>query len=317
MVSAGCYLAQSGRAAQPCYAGFMKAFVLAGVLCAGLLRAQTAAPAPQQAASFPDLPDDTVIAHYPDGTALTMEQFKVLYKVLPPNMQQMALQNRQEFLEEISMLRDLTKIAEKDKLDQESPYKEALAFSRLMVLAQAAMSEANKNAAPTENAEGEKRYQADREKYKQVRVKMIKVAFTPNEAAAKAKAEKIVADARRGADFVKLVQQYSDDKATKDKAGDFGVVKLSDNNDAVRLAVFSLKKGEVSDPVRQQSGFFIFRAEEISYQPFNEVRNDVFGQLQTERYKVWLDGIHEASKLKDVNPAFLAPHPPARPKSQM
>lgn len=273
------------------------------------------APAPQPAASMPDLPEDTVIATFPDGGTLTMRDFKLLYAALPPNLQQMALRNRQEFLNEYSMLRDLTRLAEQKKLDLESPQKEALAFSRLMVLGQAAMVDANRSV-EVANGATEKRYETNREKYKQVRVKVIRVAFLPDEEQAKAKAERLAAEARRGADFVKLVRENSADEETRKKDGDFGVVRLSDGNDAVRLAVFSLKKGEISDPVRQQNGFYIFRAEEISYRPFSEVRGEIFGELQAEQYKSWLDGVNSRSQVKKVNPAFLgdAPKPP---KSQM
>jgi peptidyl-prolyl cis-trans isomerase C len=294
----------------------MKALFLFGCLGLGMAFAQTPpAPAPQPAASMPDLPEDTVIATFPDGGTLTMRDFKLLYAALPPNLQQMALRNRQEFLNEYSMLRDLTRLAEQKKLDLESPQKEALAFSRLMVLGQAAMVDANRSV-EVANGATEKRYETNREKYKQVRVKVIRVAFLPDEEQAKAKAERLAAEARRGADFVKLVRENSADEETRKKDGDFGVVRLSDGNDAVRLAVFSLKKGEISDPVRQQNGFYIFRAEEISYRPFSEVRGEIFGELQAEQYKSWLDGVNSRSQVKKVNPAFLgdAPKPP---KSQM
>jgi parvulin-like peptidyl-prolyl isomerase len=186
-----------------------------------------------------------------------------------------------------------------------------LAFSRVMVMMQAAMADANRDVAIDDSEVG-RRYQADREKYKQVRVKAIRVAFTPSEEQAKAKAAKLVADARRGADFVKLVRENSADEASRAKDGDFGVVRLSDGNDAVRLAVFSLKAGEISDPVRQENAFYIFRAEEITYRQLAEVRSQIFGELQVEKYKEWLDAVSRDSKVKSVNPAFVgdAPKPP-------
>jgi len=274
--------------------------------------AQTpAAPAPQPAVAMPNLPEETIIATFPDGTTLTMGEFKLLYAALPPNLQQMALRNRQEFLNEYSMLRDLTRIADRKKLDLDSPQKEALAFGRLTVMAQAAMADANRTV-EIEDSAVEKRYAANRDKYKQVKVKVIHVAFLPSEEQAKAKAERLSAEGRRGADFVKLVRENSADETTRAKDGDYGVVGLSDGNDAVRMAVFSLKKGEISDPVRQPTGFFIFRAEEISYRPLSEVRGEIFGELQTEQYRSWLDGVSRDSQVKSVNPAFLgdAPKPP-------
>src|SRR6516164_7130689 len=98
----------------------MKALFLLGCLGLGVLQAQKTPP-PQPPAVMPKLPDETLIATFPDGTTLNMAQFKTLFAALPPNLQQMALQNRQEFLDEYSLMRDLTKIADQKKLDQESP----------------------------------------------------------------------------------------------------------------------------------------------------------------------------------------------------
>jgi parvulin-like peptidyl-prolyl isomerase len=291
----------------------MKALILLVSLGLGIAPAQTA-PAPQAAASFPNLPEETVIATFPDGGTLTMGEFKRIYAAMPPNLQQMAMQSREEFLNEYSMLRDLTKIADEKKLDQQSPFKEALAFSRLMTMGQAAMVDANRSV-NIENSDLDKRYAANREKYKQVRIKAIRVSFEPTEEKAKAKAERLTVQARRGADFVRLVRENSADADSRAKDGDFGVIRLNDSNDAVRLAVFALKQGEVSDPVRQQNGFYIFRAEEITYRPLSEVRNDVFGELQAEQYRVWADRISADSRVKNVNPAFLG-HPQNPPKSQ-
>src|SRR5262249_405012 len=70
----------------PCYAGLMKALFLLGCLGLGILKAQTS-PAPQPPAVMPNLPDETVLATFPDGTTLTMAQFKALFAALPPNLQ--------------------------------------------------------------------------------------------------------------------------------------------------------------------------------------------------------------------------------------
>ena len=84
---------------------------------------------------MPDLPDDTVVAIFGDGTKFTMGDFRKIYAALPPANQQMALRNREQWLHQWELLRKLTKMAEEAKLDQESPYKETLAYGRMNVLA--------------------------------------------------------------------------------------------------------------------------------------------------------------------------------------
>ncbi len=58
-------------------------------------------------------------------------------------------------------------------------------------------------------------------------------------------AAKLVADLRGGADFVKLVEQYSDDSTSKAKAGDFATIHGSDNiPQEVKSVVMGLKQGD-------------------------------------------------------------------------
>src|SRR5262245_19490262 len=81
-------------------------------------------PSPAPAPTMPDLPDQTVIATFDDGTQLTMAEFKKIYAVLPQQNQQNALRDRSNFLKQWAFMRKLALMAEKEKLDQESPSKE-------------------------------------------------------------------------------------------------------------------------------------------------------------------------------------------------
>jgi peptidyl-prolyl cis-trans isomerase C len=300
----------------------MKALTLFVFTCLGAAWAQTAppaAPAPQ----LPDLPDETVVAKFDDGTAFTMGDFKRYYQALPPANQQMALRDRKAFLQQWALFRKLAKQAEEQKLGEQSPYKEALEYSRMQLLTQARINEAL-NAATVEPAEILRYYEANKEKYKQVRVKAIYITFGDTagaqssklkkpltEAEAKAKAEKLLAEVRAGADFVKLVKEHSEDVTSKAKDGDFATLRPSDNiPDAFRGAVFALKQGEVSEPLRQAGGFYLLRAEEVTYRPLPQVRDEIFEALKQERYKQWFDQMNRDTK-EIINPAFLANGPAA------
>jgi len=289
-------------------------------LFASLLAVRAQTPAAPPAASLPDLPDETVVCTFDDGVKLSMGEFKKVYGALPPQLQQMAITNRQEFLHEYSLMRKLTKLAEEKKLDQDSPYKEALDFSRMMVLSQAQMMETN-NAQTVTPAEIVKDYDVNKEKYKQARVKAIYIPYgnasakgkkVLTEEEAQAKAAKLAAAARSGGDFIKLVKENSEDETSRAKDGDFGSFRVSDNiPDAIRTAVFALKQGEVSDPVRQPNGFYVFRAEEVTYRPLSQVRDEIFTALKTKHYQEVMDKLNTESQVKDINPAFLGTKAPA------
>ena len=86
---------------------------------------------------------DTVIATV-NGNKMTYGEFDSLVRSLPQQMQQSAMQNRKAFVNQFALMRKLAEIAETSKLDQQSPYKDALAFSRMNIMAQAEINEAPK-----------------------------------------------------------------------------------------------------------------------------------------------------------------------------
>jgi len=162
-----------------------------------------------------------------------------------------------------------------------------------------------------EPAELVKYYDVSKEKYKTVKVKAIYIAFNPDgkkglsEAQARSKADKLLAQARAGADFVKLVKENSEDETSRAKNGDFATLRPSDNiPDAIRSAVFALKQGEVTEPVRQPSGFYLLRADEVAYRPFSQVRDEIFTELKQQRYAQWLEKTNRESQVS-FNPEFL------------
>jgi peptidyl-prolyl cis-trans isomerase C len=275
------------------------------LVCLASALAQTAPP-------IPNLPDETVIATFDDGVTMTMGEFKRIYAVLPAENQQTALQNRAEFLRQWAMMRRLARDAEAEKLDQLSPSKEALEYYRLVILSQARMNQAATQTLvlPSEVA---KFYEANLNRYKQVRLKAIYVGFGGQkltESGAKLKASQIAAQARAGADFVKLVRAHSDDATSRDKEGDFATLRISDSiPDAVREAAFQLKEGEVSEPIRQPNGFYIFRAEKIEVRPLPEVRDEIFNELKQRTYGEWLQKANKEATVVFNNPAFIGAFP--------
>jgi parvulin-like peptidyl-prolyl isomerase len=165
--------------------------------------------------------------------------------------------------------------------------------------------------------EQQKYYDENKSRYHQVKLKVIYIPFSSNSTAAdgkkplneeqaKAKAEQIAKEAKTGADFTKLVKENSRDETSKNKDGDFGTISPSDNlPDSIRSVVFGLKSGDVSDPVRQPNGFYIFRAEAVSEKPFLEVRDQIFTDLKNQRLKEWLDVTTKSLNIKFENEQFF------------
>lgn len=301
----------------------MKVFCLLAFASISAIWAQSAPGAAPAPPPMPDLPDEEVVAILGDGTKFTMGDFKKIYSALPPPNQQLAMRNREVWLHQWELLRKLTKMAEDSKLDQESPYKEALAYGRMNVLGTAYVNAAL-NRIVVEPGDIVKYYDSNQQKYKQVRVKAIYIAFTDDaaaskpsqgkkpltEAAAKAKAAKLLAAIKGGADFVKLVKENSDDETSREKDGDFATLRSADNiPDAFRAAVFALKKGDVSEALKQPNGYYLLRAEEITVRPLSEVRDAIYNELRNVRSDEWMRGMDRDAKVQIVNPAFVAGTP--------
>jgi hypothetical protein len=293
------------------------------LVCLSAASAQTpatppASPRPPAAAqpkapALPDLPDATVIAVFQDGSKFTMGDLKRIIPVLPPGMQNAVTLNPVEFFHTYATMLEYDRIARERKLDEQSPTKETLYFSRLYNLSVALMQDVMATATVDPN-EIINYYGKNREGFKQIKVKTIYIPFADSpsadsksltEAQAKAKADKLVAQAKGGADFVKLVKENSEDDPSKAKDGDFGTFdSTTPLPDAIRQAVFALQMGEVTDAVRQPHGFYIFKAEIVTIRPLSEVRDQIFEVLKQQHAKEWVDRVNTQIKVDFPNPAF-------------
>jgi peptidyl-prolyl cis-trans isomerase C len=291
-----------------------------------------AAPAPPVVATPPPpVSPDTVVAEV-DGKKYTAAEMDKIIAMLPAQYQQMA-KTQPQLLGQVFLMQRLSADAEKAGLDQKAPYKEQLEMSRMQVLSTAELSDVN-NTMKVDQEDEQKYYKDNPDKFKEVKVRVIYVAFTPNsaktpptddkktppengktvtEAEAKAKIEDLAKQIQAGADFGKLAREQSDDKTSAAKDGDFGVVKQdSAYSQAIKTAVFALKQGELSMPIRQPNGFYLIRAEEINQQPFNDARAQITQAVKQAKFQEWMKGMQAQYSVKVEDKAYFAPRVPAQ-----
>jgi len=79
---------------------------------------------------------------------------------------------------------------------------------------------------------------------------------------ARDRAAELAVRIRNGEDFSALAQDLSADPSTADKGGDLGFLRKGEMLLALENVAFSLKSGEVSDPVRTPLGWHIVKVEE-------------------------------------------------------
>jgi parvulin-like peptidyl-prolyl isomerase len=302
------------------------------VTLAATLSAQTPPAAPPSFGAAPP-PADKVVATV-DGKDITYGEFLSLMSMAPPNLQlnpQLALQN-------IFMMKYLAAEGDKLKLAEQSPLKEEIELQRMNMVA-GAMVNLQRETSTVAPGAAEAYYQANSSKYEQARIKVIFIAFKPtvagsvsntddlaraaqnalaqahsatdrSEAQARTLAEEVVKKARSGGDFVALVAQYSEDPGSKASQGDWGVIKHDSTSypDDLKKAVFALAAGQVTEPVRQATGFYIIRVEEKSVQPMQEVAPDIIQSLKMQNLNDWFSALNKRFKPEIKDPAaFVRP----------
>ncbi|NPA95306.1 MAG: hypothetical protein GXO58_07765 [Thermodesulfobacteria bacterium] len=114
----------------------------------------------------------------------------------------------------------------------------------------------------------------------------------------------------KGESFSELAKKYSDDKVSGAKGGDLGFFSRGMMVKPFEDKVFSMKKGEVSGPVRTRFGWHLIKLEDVRparTKPLKEVRSEIEKKLKDKKVKklVWdaankaYDTIIEMGSLED------------------
>lgn len=283
---------------------------------------QSAAPQPEAAPPAAPITPETVVAEA-DGKKLTAAEIDQLFATLPAQYQQSARMQPDRALTQLLMFKYMAAEAEKANIDKRPPWKDTLEFQRMTILYQAEIND-YKDKIQISPEDQDKLYKQHPERFKQAKVRVIHVSFsaTPDkpgpdgkkmmsDAEAKAKIDDLRKQVLAGGDFGKLARENSDDKSSAAKDGDFGTISHnSPYPEPVKTAVFALKEGEVSEPVKQANGYYLIKVESSITQPIGEVRAQMIEELKQERFTEWMKGLQTRFAVKVENPAYFAPKRP-------
>ncbi len=287
-----------------------------------------------------DLPPDTVVATS-DGKPITAGEIRRLLESGDPRMITMAKQSPDNFLGNVFVTRFLAAEGEKAHLADESPLKEQLQMLRERLLGNAWVNQFRETYNVPEQAIADF-YAQNQSRFEQAWIKVIAIGFCPAPSKTggtsiediKRAAEEAVAAAhcaskrteeqahdlavglvgkiRGGADFVKLVHEYSEDADSKATDGDFGLVTRENSfKPEIKAAVFALGKDEVSNPIPSGSFFYIIKIKDRSVQPLASVREPIIQELKQKHFTDWLEDVSRRFKPVIIRPDFFTAAPTA------
>ncbi len=117
---------------------------------------------------------------------------------------------------------------------------------------------------------------------------LIAVSAKRSDAEALKRAQEIYAKLKAGADFETLAKQDSDDAGSAAQGGDLGFIERAsfDNDKPFGDALFGMKAGDISPPVKDDFGYHIIRLDAIAPakgKTFEEARADIETQLKHDQ----------------------------------
>jgi peptidyl-prolyl cis-trans isomerase C len=272
---------------------------------------------------------DTVVARTGDGKDITVADVQKFSMV--PNAAQSLRQDPSYALGMLAVEKHMSEEAANLKLGENSPWREQLELITQNILMQAMMRYVGDHYQVSVD-QTEAYYKQHIGEYQQVNIKAIKINFKPemkasaddlkraaedafnaahastdrSEAGAKKIADEVVKQARAGTDFGALVAKYGEDQS-KDFNGDFPPVKQNSMYPPeIKKAVFAMKAGDVSDPVRQSNCFYVIRVTDITAQPLNQVREDIIHVLRTLHTQEYVQQMLAKYKPQILRPDYFS-----------
>ncbi len=309
--------------------------ILTFLVTAGLALGQTALPAKPAVPKQGEVPPETVVMKVGEKS-ITAAELNKLVSTFSKEVQTQAARDPKQVMQSYFLMQSLAKEAVEQKLDQTSPTKETLELQRLQTLASALISQHGASIAVSDE-DARKRYEAGRDqRYQQARIRAIVIKYAdagivqtainmsdpkapkpepasllPTENEARTKAVGIVKQARNGGDFAELAKKLSDDQQTGANGGLFPPLRLADRiPDGIKNVVFTMKPGEISDPVRQPLGFYVIKLEERGAMPFDDAKPGIVNEIKQERFEKWMAEVRKPFEVTIESPEFFGMTPP-------
>ena len=145
-----------------------------------------------------------------------------------------------------------------------------------------------------------------------VKARHILLAINPNASTAdkdavRKRAQNLIAQLKKGGDFVALAKANSDDQANKDRGGELDLFERGMMIQPLEDAAFGAKKGDIVGPVETQFGMHIIKIDEMLPQKLVElkdVKDDprlralILQEKKQAKFDAFVSGLSAAAKIQ-------------------
>ncbi len=252
---------------------------------------------------------------------MTAAQFETIVNGLPQQYQAQARgPAKRQFMEQLVQIKVLAHQAQLMHLDDSPEAKQQIAFATENILASMA-GRALMATARVDNEDLHKYYDSHKGDFEQVSAHHILIRFKGSpvplkdgqkdltEEEALAKAQEIIKRLKAGEDFAKIAEAESADAGSGKNGGDLGSFKHGQMVKPFEDAAFSLKPGEISDPVKSQFGYHIIRVDKVETTSFDDARPTLEAKVKPEAAKKQMDALQKQAGVK-LDDAFFGPATP-------
>jgi len=259
--------------------------------------------------------DSSVVVGTVNGKNITFADIQRMLASGEPGFAEAYQQNPSDAVSKFLFMQFLSEEADRRKLTENALIKQQLEADRQKILRQGVLEQERNNYAVS-TAELEAYYNAHKAQYQQAVIKAIYIPFKTNtpiqgtsveamkaaaqaalgigqpkrtEAEALTLAQEVVKKLREGMDFAKAVELYSEDATSKAAGGYYGVLKAnSPYTVEFRKMVLALKPAEISEPLRQPGGYYIFRGEEKLAESLGEAASEIMDAIRDNHWNEWM-----------------------------
>lgn len=181
---------------------------------------------------------------------------------------------------------------DKNKEKYKTPEQVSISYLELSAAALTVPAEADDATLRARYEEQKKRFVLPEERLaSHILVKVDAKADPKDQDKAKAKAAELVKKIRGGQQFAEVAKKDSEDLGSKAQAGDLGWLGKGVTQPAFETALFSMKAGDISDPIKTEEGYHIIQLREVRAEQaktFEEVKTELADQFRlNERERLY------------------------------